>query len=87
MDSSAKIITVFGATGKQGGSVARSLLQSPGFRVRAVTRNPGSEASQDLASLGAEVVRANGFCGDEVRAAFQGSWGAFVNLNSGDKVS
>lgn len=85
--SAAKIITVIGATGNQGGSVARSLLQNAEFKVRAITRNPNSEASQKLATLGAEVVRADGFNSDEILAAFQGSWGAFVNLNSDDKVS
>lgn len=84
--SAAKIITVIGATGNQGGSVARSLLQNVEFKVRAVTRNPNSEASQKLATLGAEVAQADGFNSDEILAAFQGSWGAFVNLNSDDKV-
>lgn len=84
--SAVKTITVIGATGNQGGSVARSLLQNAEFKVRAVTRNPNSEASQKLAALGAEVVRANGFDSDEILAAFQGSWGTFVNLNSDDKV-
>ncbi|KAM4055763.1 nmrA-like family protein [Hirsutella rhossiliensis] len=79
-------ITVFGATGNQGGSVARSLLQNPSFRVRAITRNPNSEASRSLASSGAEIAQADGFNKDEVLAAFQGSWGAFVNLNSDDKI-
>ncbi|EYE97682.1 NmrA/HSCARG family protein [Aspergillus ruber CBS 135680] len=83
--SAAKIITVIGATGNQGGSVARSLLQNVEFKVRAVTRNPNSEASQKLATLGAEVAQADGFNSDEILAAFQGSWGAFVNLNSDDK--
>lgn len=86
MGFSFKIITVFGATGNQGGSVAPSLLQSPGFQVRAITRTPGSVASQKLASLGAGVVQADGVRSDEVRAALQGSWGAFVNLNSDEMV-
>lgn len=80
------IITIFGATGNQGGSVALSLLENPSFQVRAITRNPGSEASRALASSGAEIVRADGFDKEEVTAAFQGSWGAFVNINSDDKI-
>jgi uncharacterized protein YbjT (DUF2867 family) len=79
-------IAVFGATGNQGGSVARSLLQNPSFRVRAITRNPSSEASQALASLGAEVVQADGFRSEEMRTAFRGVWGAFVNINSDDQI-
>jgi uncharacterized protein YbjT (DUF2867 family) len=40
------IITVFGATGAQGGGLARALLDDPGrhFAVRAVTRKPDGAA-------------------------------------------
>jgi uncharacterized protein YbjT (DUF2867 family) len=82
----APLIAVFGATGNQGGSVALSLLQNPSFKVRALTRNPNSLASQSLASSGADVVLADGFNSSEMLAAFHGAWGAFVNLNSNDKV-
>ena len=82
----ALLIAVVGATGNQGGSVARSLLLNPSFKVRAITRNPLSEASQVLVSSGAEIVQANGFDGEEMLAAFHGAWGAFVNLNSDDKI-
>ncbi|TFB06948.1 NmrA-like family domain-containing protein 1 [Trichoderma ghanense] len=53
-----KLICVVGATGNQGGSVARRFLAA-GFRVRGLTRNPVSPAAQELASRGAEVVQAN----------------------------
>ena len=80
------LITVFGATGNQGSSVVRSLLQNPSFRVRAITRTPLSPTSQALSAVGAEVVQADGFKAEEIRAAFDGSWGAFVNINSDDKI-
>jgi uncharacterized protein YbjT (DUF2867 family) len=48
-------VLVAGATGQQGGAVARALL-SKGHRVRALTRRPDSEAAGRLASAGAEVV-------------------------------
>ena len=48
----AKVITVFGATGQQGGSVANALLDGGIYRVRAVTRNTGSEAAQKLKARG-----------------------------------
>ena len=51
-----RLIAVFGATGNQGGPVARALLQN-GFHVRAVTRNPSSEKGQALKAAGAEVVK------------------------------
>ncbi|KAI9373562.1 hypothetical protein BJX61DRAFT_552160 [Aspergillus egyptiacus] len=69
-------IAVVGATGKQGGSVARSLLQNPSIQVRAVTRDQGSDASQSLASAGAEVVQASGFHRAEMVAALRGASGA-----------
>ena len=50
------LIVVTGATGKQGGAVARSLLDR-GFRIRALTRNPQKPAAQALAQLGAEIVQ------------------------------
>jgi len=47
-----------GATGRQGGAVARRLLDG-GWRVRALTRSPASPAAQALAVAGAEVVQAD----------------------------
>jgi nucleoside-diphosphate-sugar epimerase len=58
-----KIIAVTGATGVQGGSIARAILKTPGWSVRAITRNPDSDAAKELASLGATVVKAD--IGDE----------------------
>jgi uncharacterized protein YbjT (DUF2867 family) len=51
------VILVTGATGAQGGSVARHLLRRGRFAVRALTRSPRSEAAEALRQLGAEVVR------------------------------
>ncbi|EGR47084.1 uncharacterized protein TRIREDRAFT_109313 [Trichoderma reesei QM6a] len=57
--SPTKIIAVLGATGNQGGSVADVFLSSPGWSVRALTRNTTSAKAQALASRGAELVRAD----------------------------
>jgi nucleoside-diphosphate-sugar epimerase len=86
MTSDRKLITIFGGTGNQGGSVARSLLHNSDFQVRVITRSPQSDASQKLAALGAEIVQGNGFRSGEMLSAFSGSWGMFVNINSDDKV-
>ncbi|RWN24400.1 MAG: NmrA/HSCARG family protein [Mesorhizobium sp.] len=48
-------VLVTGATGQQGGAVARALLSS-GHRVKALTRRPDSDAARQLASAGAEIV-------------------------------
>ncbi|MGX5804514.1 NmrA/HSCARG family protein [Bradyrhizobium sp. Arg314] len=48
-------ILVTGATGQQGGAVARALL-SKGHKVKALTRSPDSNAARQLAAAGAEIV-------------------------------
>jgi uncharacterized protein YbjT (DUF2867 family) len=53
--STKRSILVTGATGQQGGAVARALL-SRGHRVKALTRKPDSGAAQQLASEGADLV-------------------------------
>src|SRR5260221_4132052 len=47
-----------GSTGKQGGAVARGLLDR-GHKVRAVTRDPNSSQAKSLASAGATLVLAS----------------------------
>lgn len=54
----AKLITVCGATGSVGGSVARRMLKE-GWSVRAITRNTGSPAAKALLDAGAELASAN----------------------------
>jgi uncharacterized protein YbjT (DUF2867 family) len=50
-------VVVTGSTGKQGGAVARGLLER-GHKVRAITRDPNSSQAKSLASAGATVVAA-----------------------------
>lgn len=85
---SPKLVTIYGATGNQGGSVARSLLadESGAFAVRGTTRKPDSESAKALSAAGAEVVRADGKVKEQLVAAFEGSWGVFANTNSDDPV-
>lgn len=72
-------IAVFGATGAQGGGVARAILEDPKrrFHLRAVTRKPDGPAAKSLASAGAEVVAADLDDAASVGRAMQGAHGAF----------
>ncbi len=78
-----RLIAVTGATGAQGGGLARAILARPqaGFALRAVTRDPDSAAAQALAAAGAQVVRADLDDPDSLAAAFQGAHGAFCLTN------
>ena len=78
-----KIITVFGATGAQGGGLARAILAHPdsGFKVRAVTRKPDADAAKALAQAGAEVVAANMDDAASVQRAMAGAHGAYCVTN------
>ncbi len=74
-------VLVTGATGHQGGAVARELL-GRGCTVRAMTRKPEGEAAKALAKLGAEIVA--GDLDDEasIRKALSGMWGTFAVQNT-----
>lgn len=75
-----KIIAVTGATGQQGGAVARKLL-ADGWQVRALTRDINKPAAQELKSLGAELVTGDMDDGAELDAAFKGVYGVFSVQN------
>lgn len=55
-----KIITIFGATGQQGGSVIRTILHdeslSKEFKIRGITRDTSKPAAQSLLKQGVELV-------------------------------
>ncbi|KAK7928116.1 hypothetical protein PG985_005114 [Apiospora marii] len=68
-----KLIVVCGATGNQGGSVARRFLRDPRFRVRGLTRDLNSEKARELAELGVEMVQADLEDAESLRNAFRGA--------------
>lgn len=59
-----KILTVFGASGNQGGSVVRAVLAdselSKEFRIRAITRDESKGPIKEFAEKGAEIVKVGG---------------------------
>lgn len=77
--SSKKIITVFGATGAQGGGLVRAICSDSNseFTARAVTRDSNSDKAKELAALGAEVVQGDISDESSVVKALEGAYGAF----------
>jgi uncharacterized protein YbjT (DUF2867 family) len=88
---SQKIITVFGATGNQGGSTASAIFNnsdlSSKYKVRAITRDPSKPAAQTLASKGAELAQADINDAESVKAAVRGSYGVFAVTNYWETMS
>ena len=78
---STKTILVTGATGQQGGAVARHLLKQPNFAVRALTRDSAKPAARALAESGAEVIRGDLDDPASVRRALEGVYGVFSVQN------
>ncbi|HEY2352420.1 MAG TPA: NmrA/HSCARG family protein [Candidatus Acidoferrum sp.] len=77
--SDRKIIAVLGATGAQGGGLARAILNDPngGFAARVLTRDVNGAKAKDFAKQGAEVVAADVDDPESLKKAFEGAYGAF----------
>lgn len=76
-----KKILVVGATGAQGGSVARHLLAEGKFGVRCLTRTPDSDNAAALAKAGAEIVKGSLDDLDSLHEAIKGCYGVFGVTN------
>lgn len=74
-----KIIVIFGATGAQGGGLARAILHDSNseFAVRAITRDPSSDKAKELLRLGAEVVAADIDDAESMKQVLDGAYGAY----------
>ena len=87
--SSPKLLTIFGSTGNQGGSVVDVVLSNPElqrkYRLRGATRNASSASAQALAHKGVEMVTANLNDLGSLRTAVRGSYGVFGVTNFWDK--
>ena len=79
--SSRKLLTIFGATGNQGGSVIDAVLERPElqqkYSLRGITRDPSSGKSKALSNKGVEMVQGDLDDSDALRKAVQGSYGVF----------
>jgi uncharacterized protein YbjT (DUF2867 family) len=76
-----KAIVITGATGQQGGSLARALA-GKGFHLKAMTRKPHGEAATALADRGLEIVQGNLDDEDSIARAVKGAWGVFGVQNT-----
>jgi uncharacterized protein YbjT (DUF2867 family) len=80
VEPSGQIIAVLGATGLQGRVVTRQLLDA-GWGVRALTRTPDHRKAHSVATLGAEIARAEMNDPRSLERAFDGVSGVFSVQN------
>ena len=80
-----KLITVFGSTGNQGGSVIRTILAHPElsqqWKVRGITRDPSKPNAQKFVSQGVEMVKADLNSKSSIASAINGSDAVFGVTN------
>lgn len=72
-----ELILVTGATGSQGGAVARELVNR-GFRVRGLTRNPEGANAVALRDYGVQMVKGDFEDPETLKAAMAGAYGVFA---------
>lgn len=84
-----KIIAVVGATGAQGGGLARAIAadRDGPFTARAITRNPNSPKAQALAKAGIDVVAGDSDDAASLVRAFHGAYGAYCVTNFWEHLS
>jgi uncharacterized protein YbjT (DUF2867 family) len=75
-----RTIVLTGATGLQGGAVARRLL-SDGWLVGALTRNPNSDKARALTAQGAELVQGDMEQPDTLFPIFERAYGVYSVQN------
>jgi len=84
-----KVIAIMGATGAQGGGLARAIAadRNGPFAARAITRKPDSDKAQALAKLGVEVVAADADDPPSLVKAMEGAFGAYCVTNYWEHLS
>ncbi|ORZ40165.1 NmrA-like domain-containing protein, partial [Catenaria anguillulae PL171] len=85
MSQKLPIIAVVGATGAQGGSVAKSVLATGKWTVRALTRNTESSAAKALAAQGAIPVKCDIDNKSDLANAFKDATAVFALTNFWDQ--
>ncbi|KAJ5767232.1 uncharacterized protein N7511_004848 [Penicillium nucicola] len=86
-----KLITVFGATGNQGGSVIRTILNDPvlsqEFRIRAVTRDLTKPGAKALATENVDVVQGDMSSAEDVARLVHEAHTVFLVTNFWESMS
>lgn len=86
-----KVLTVFGATGNQGGSVISTVLANPKlsseYKLRGITRDPSKPSAKKLADQGVEMVSADMNDLDALKSAISGSYAVFAVTNYWETMS
>jgi uncharacterized protein YbjT (DUF2867 family) len=81
MEAKKRTILVVGATGAQGGGVARHLLARGKFAVRCLTRHPDSDKAAALRKAGAEVIQGDLSAPETLDAALKDCYGCYGVTN------
>jgi len=76
-----RTVLITGATGQQGGAVARALA-GQGFTLRTMTRKPDGAAALALAKSGNQIVTGDLNDTASLKAALAGAWGVFAVQNT-----
>jgi uncharacterized protein YbjT (DUF2867 family) len=66
-----KLIVILGATGKQGGSVLKTFLQDPIYKIRAVVRDINAASAKALQMKGVEIVQGDTLDEESLVKAFE----------------
>ncbi|KAH8754584.1 hypothetical protein F5883DRAFT_573157 [Diaporthe sp. PMI_573] len=85
-----KVITVFGATGNQGGSVISAILSTDlasQYAIRGVTRDPAKPSAQTLKAKGVEPIKADLNDPSSLITAIKGSFAVYGVTNYWDAMS
>lgn len=72
-----RLVVITGATGRQGGATLQALLVAGGWRLRAISRDPQSEAARALRAQGVEVVKGDQEDQVSLDGALKGAYGVF----------
>jgi len=76
------IAAVLGITGKQGGSVARALLQEGKYHVRGVSRDTSKGPAKELINQGIELIQGDATKEETLSKLFHGAHIAFAATNN-----